>query len=141
MKALFLSAVIFGFSTLPGCSIGYLAKQGSYQLRLLAGAEPIEKALRSPLLPEKKRQKLILITEVRDFCQRNLHLIANKNYKDVNINFNDAVYNVVASKPLAFTPYTWWFPIVGSVPYKGFFDQRDADNEVVRLKHLGYELW
>ena len=35
--------------------------------------------------------------------------------------------------------YTWWFPIVGTVPYKGFFDKADAEAQVKELEQQGYE--
>lgn len=117
----------------------YVAKQGAYQMKLLAGAEPIEKALRSPVLALKSRQKLMLIMEVRDYCHKKLHLKADRNYRDINLSWNHIIYNVSASEALAFKPYTWWFPLIGSVPYKGFFDEKDADLEQSRLDNLGYQ--
>jgi predicted aminopeptidase len=35
--------------------------------------------------------------------------------------------------------YTWWFPIVGTVPYKGFFDKADAEVQAKELEGLGFE--
>src|SRR5690606_27837765 len=31
-----------------------------------------------------------------------------------------------ASEPFRLVPYTWTFPILGSVPYKGFFNEQSA---------------
>jgi predicted aminopeptidase len=46
---------------------------------------------------------------------------------------------VLASRRDAFDLYTWWFPFVGSVPYKGFFDRKDADRQAQALERKGYE--
>jgi predicted aminopeptidase len=35
--------------------------------------------------------------------------------------------------------YTWWFPIVGSVPYKGYFKPEDALAEARDLERRGYD--
>ena len=129
---------LLGF-LLAGCSFYYVAKQGVYQLKLLANAEPIEKALRSPEIAKNVRHKLMLISEVRDYCRDKLHLKVNSNYKDVNLSWNHILYNVSASEPLAFKPYIWWFPIIGNVPYKGFFDEKDADAQVLKLESEGFE--
>lgn len=34
----------------------------------------------------------------------------------------------------------WWFPIVGSVPYLGYFDKSDRDQEAKRLARQGYDV-
>lgn len=128
-----------GWLLLSGCSMSYVIKQGSYQLKMLAGAEPIELALRSPDLGLNERHKLMLIQQVRQYCQNKLGLTINTNYKNINLSWHHIIYNISASNYLALKPYTWWFPVIGAVPYKGFFDERDADNEEQRLKKLGLD--
>ncbi len=36
---------------------------------------------------------------------------------------------------------TWWFPIVGSVPYKGYFDVRDAKRAAADLSRDGFDAY
>jgi predicted aminopeptidase len=36
-------------------------------------------------------------------------------------------------------PYTWWFPIVGRVPYRGYFDDADAVAEAQSLENRGLD--
>jgi predicted aminopeptidase len=36
---------------------------------------------------------------------------------------------------------TWWFPIVGSVPYKGYFDVRDAKQAAADLSRDGFDAY
>lgn len=134
-----LIAILALFHLLAGCSMFYVAKQGAYQMKLLADSEPIWQALRSPKLSKNTRSKLMLIDEVRSYAQDKLHLKAKKNYKDVNLSWKHILYNVSASEALAFKPYTWWFPIIGKVPYKGFFEEKDADLEVSRLQKEGFQ--
>lgn len=138
MKTLALIS-IFSIILLSGCSLFYVAKQGMYQVRLISGSEPIEKVLRSKDLDITQRKKLELILDVRSFAVANLHLTAHKNYKDINLGWDKTIHTVSASEALAFKPYQWWFPVLGSVPYKGFFDEADAHKEEARLKALGYE--
>jgi predicted aminopeptidase len=121
------------------CSLPYVVKQGYYQMKLLAGAEPIEMALRKSDLDENSRKKLKLILDVRDYCHNKLGLVANKNYSTVNLSWSYILYNVSASEALSFNPYLWHFPIIGSVPYKGFFDISDANKEERALKEKGLD--
>ncbi|MEJ2006289.1 MAG: aminopeptidase, partial [Cyclobacteriaceae bacterium] len=44
-----------------------------------------------------------------------------------------------ATRPFAFEPYEWSFPVVGTVPYKGFFRQELAVKEMERVRSLGYD--
>src|SRR5678815_1273871 len=37
-------------------------------------------------------------------------------------------------------PYTWWFPIVGRVPYKGYFDFKAAKRAADDLYNAGYDI-
>ncbi|HYL58235.1 MAG TPA: aminopeptidase, partial [Candidatus Acidoferrales bacterium] len=51
-----------------------------------------------------------------------------------------AVVHVVMAAPRdSLDPYTWWFPIVGSVPYRGYFDGRDADAQAAELEADGLD--
>jgi predicted aminopeptidase len=132
--------LFFLASALPGCYFGYIVKQGYYQSQLLTGKKTISQVLKRNDLDPKKRQKLELILAVRKFALERLALTPGYNYTTINPRWNHVVYNVMGSKPLAFEPYVWSFPIVGTVPYLGFFDPSDARAEAKRLKDTGYEV-
>jgi len=38
-------------------------------------------------------------------------------------------------------PYTWWFPIVGTVPYKGYFDFNAARRDAKNLFEDGFDVY
>lgn len=137
-KKLILLFLILSFSS---CSTFYVLKQGFYQADMMLNTTPIEKALRNPGLSKNQRDKLNLIKKVRIFAENILDLKNNKNYKNINLFWHREIYNLSASKPLSFTPYEWWFLIIGHVPYKGFFSLDDLKKENSYLKDLGYETY
>ena len=122
---------------LPGC---YIIKQGYNQMLMLYKAQPIEYALRDPRIDPETRRKLELVLSLRKFAQEHVHLKIYNNYKDVSLDWQKIMFNVSACEPLAFKPYEWWFPIIGHVPYKGFFNKEDAQTEQIRLENLGLEV-
>jgi predicted aminopeptidase len=131
--------LIFLCLSISSCSVFYVAKQATYQLKLLAGAEPIAEVLRDSGLGKKERHKLELVLAVRQYAQATLGLRVKEIYQNVNLSFNERIYAVTACPPLSFKPYEWWFLIIGSVPYKGYFKKEDALAEEARLKTQGLE--
>jgi predicted aminopeptidase len=41
----------------------------------------------------------------------------------------------------ALVPYRWWFPIVGYVPYRGYFDKTRAEDLAKSLEASGYDTY
>jgi predicted aminopeptidase len=52
-----------------------------------------------------------------------------------------AAYNVSASVRWAFVPKRWSFPIVGTLPYLGYFDRDDAILKVRELRQQGHDVF
>ena len=38
-------------------------------------------------------------------------------------------------------PFTWWFPVVGRVPYKGYFDFREARRTAAQMQREGFDTY
>jgi len=51
------------------------------------------------------------------------------------------VWVVSAARQTRLESYTWWFPIVGSVTYKGFFEKPDAESLASHLKEEGWDTY
>ena len=46
---------------------------------------------------------------------------------------------VMAAPRDSLEPYTWWFPIVGRIPYRGYFNKDHADAEAAEMEQRGYD--
>ena len=65
----------------------------------------------------------------------------NDNYtKYKDLDRNHLVDVVSACDAVSFTPYLWSYPFLGKLPYKGFYERADADEERARLKKEGYDV-
>jgi predicted aminopeptidase len=123
---------------LSGC---YVMKQAQGQLRILSGARPIQDLLADPSVPGATKEKLRLILEVKEFGEREMGLAPSDNYTRVYDTGGEPVSHLVsACRKDRFAPHTWWFPVVGTVPYKGFFDPADAESEAADLEGRGYDV-
>lgn len=136
-RALFVGAL--GLLFLSGCIVPYVMKQAVYQGKLLCGAEPVDALLEGSKLSATQRSKLLFVKAVRSFAVSDLGFNNSENYTTFNPNWHQELLNVSASKPLEFRAYNWYFPIVGWVPFKGFFDRQDALSERDFLKSRGYD--
>lgn len=125
-----------------GCSPMYVARAGVEEARILSRRRPIARVIEDPATPEETRGKLALVLQARDFADRRLRLNAGQSYTTYSWVDSDTLLLVVSgSRKDRFQAYTWWFPIVGRVPYKGFFRFPDAHREAARLEEAGYDAY
>ncbi|MBL7545168.1 MAG: aminopeptidase [Bdellovibrionaceae bacterium] len=122
--------------------MGYLAKSAYNQISLLSQRIPIEDALADPNLDPKEKQKLELSQEVRQFAENKLKLNVKKNYSTyVKLDRPYVSYVVSASPKWKLETYLWNFPIVGKMPYKGYFSEADAKDEAESMKAENYDTY
>jgi predicted aminopeptidase len=104
--------------------------------------QPVEEVLQANRLSEQERQKVHLILEAKAFAVEHLGLRARESYTTfVRIAGPYVSYNLSAAPKDALRPYVWRFPIVGRMPYKGFFDKAYALREERQLVDQGYDTY
>jgi predicted aminopeptidase len=82
------------------------------------------------------------VRDIRVFAIEELGLRETKNYtRYVEIDRDYLAAVVSASAKDSFTRHEWWFPVVGRVPYKGFFNADDAKKEGQKLEKKGLDVW
>ncbi|HLW71113.1 MAG TPA: aminopeptidase [Candidatus Binataceae bacterium] len=127
---------------LSGCDIGYLARAACEESRLLWHRQQITTVLAKPDLTADVRAKLETVLAVRKFDEDQLGLRVGGAYATVtNVDQRAVVWVVMAAPRDSLTPYTWWFPIVGNVPYRGYFDKSAAEAEAAALEARGYDTY
>jgi predicted aminopeptidase len=140
MKRLAL-ALLIGTSALA-CSPGYVLRAAWEEARILARRQSMEEALNDPQLDPATRGKLELVVEARSFASRDLELEAGDSYTSYSDIGRDTLALVLSASPQdRLAAYTWWFPIVGSVPYKGFFSLEAAQKERRELEEQNYDTY
>jgi predicted aminopeptidase len=122
---------------LSGC---YFTRAAYEEGRILWNRKPIDHALARKDLPADIRAKLETVLAVRKFAAENLGLNVGGAYQSIaQVNQSAIVHVVMAAPRDSLKPYTWWFPIVGYVPYRGYFDESDATAEAAALEAQGLD--
>lgn len=137
-----LAAVLSFLVGCGGCSPAYILRSGYEEARILLARQSIEALLERPELDPDTRAKLELVLAVRRFAASELALDVGEAYASFSIVPPGALLQVVsAAERTRLVAYTWWFPIVGDVDYKGFFELPDAEAEAKRLQGEGYDTY
>ena len=134
---------VFVLIALPGCqSIGYYSQAIKGQCGIYLGQRPIKSILADTNVPTELKEKLGLVLQLREYAERELKLKANGHYlkySDVHRRF--VVWNVNAAPELSLEPKRWWYPVVGSLKYRGYFSEKMARKYGARLDKKGYDVF
>ncbi len=112
-----------------GCShIRYLWQAGMGQWSIYNHERPIEEAISDPRTPEKIREQLQWIGEIKKFVETELGVKATSNYTTYSdIKRPYVVWSLTSAQKYELKLNSWSFPIVGSFPYLGFFNKEMAE--------------
>src|SRR5207342_1825450 len=125
---------------LSACSPIYVLRAAYEEGKILWRREPIAEYIQQPDVNAETQEKLKTVLAVREYARDVLKLNVGGSYGSYSyVDRPDLTYVVVAAPKTELRPYTWWFLIVGSVPYKGYFSKQDAEEEIERLKAEGYD--
>ena len=139
LPSCFLAAVLTMPLLFSGC---YTLKQGTTMLGYLGKAVPLEKLEKLKGDESEEAAFARQVADIRHFAMEVLGLKASKNYTryvELDRDYLAAVVSACAAD--SFPRHEWKFPIVGSVPYKGFFNIEDAKKEAAKQKSKGLDVW
>ncbi len=123
-----------------GCRVAYVFHAALGQAELLHGSRPVSEVLDQGLFSSEKEDRIRLIQEIRRYGEDVLGLKRTNNYESVYIRGQRPPIFVLSAAPRnRFEAKTWWFPIVGRVPYLGFFDAGKALAAQERLEQEGLD--
>ncbi|MEO6181514.1 MAG: aminopeptidase [Verrucomicrobiota bacterium] len=126
-----------------GCqSIGYYKQAFSGQMEMLSNQQPIPALIENPNTSPKLKEKFRLILALRQFAKTKLNLPTGNHYLAyVDLHRSNAVWNVYAAPELSLKPKSWWFPVVGSVSYRGYFSESAAQRYANKMRKKGLDVY
>ena len=138
--AITLLLVVVAVSGCQTLSFYGQAIKGQYQL--LAYRQSVEKLVADPGTTARLKSQLELLQKLRAFADKELKLPVDGHYaKYADVHRPFVVWNVEAAPEFSMEPKTWWYPLVGSLAYRGYFSERRATNYGASLRHKGYDVF
>jgi predicted aminopeptidase len=121
--------------------VRFLTRASAEESEILASRRPIDEMVADSSLSADLRGRLRLVLDARNFAAT-LGFAAGKTYTTYADVKRDTLLLVVSASPRdCLCPYTWKYPIVGRMPYKGFFDLGAARKEAAKLEAKGYDIY
>ena len=138
-----VGALLGGYGTAYVASedVRYLTRAGFEETRILQARRPITEVLGDSASPASLRRSLDLVVAVRNYAA-GLGLEAGETYTTFADVKRDTLLLVLQASPRnCLCPYEWKWPIVGRMPYKGFFDAKAAQRAADQLSARGFDVY
>ncbi|MFN3839319.1 MAG: aminopeptidase [Cyclobacteriaceae bacterium] len=143
VKKILLTVLVFFFALglVYYDLLSYGLRQAVGQLNIILKARPIHEVLADPEFPDSLKQKLVLVDAIRQFAIDSLGLKDTKNYRTVyDQQGKEIMWVVTACEPFMLVEKQWEFPVLGAVPYKGYFNKELALEEQAQLEKAGWDV-
>ncbi len=136
--ALLLFVIIWGLWNQSLVAYGWMQLKG--QMHIVSSSRPVEEVLADPLVTDSIKTRLKFIYSIRRFAIDSLGLKDSKNYTTFyDQQEKPLLWVLTASEPFRLLSYTWKFPVVGEVSYKGYFEKAIGLQEDSLLRVKGYD--
>ncbi|MCB1689232.1 MAG: aminopeptidase [Halioglobus sp.] len=120
----------------------YYSQSVRGHLYVLDQAQDIEQLLAEGKLDAAVRDKLVLVTQAREFAGERLALSFNDSYTQyVDLQRDYVVQNLYAAPEFSTQLYSWCYPVIGCANYRGYFDTAMLQRYRDELEKQGYETY
>lgn len=120
----------------------YLLRAGYEEARILLARRSIREMVADSTVDQLTRDKLQLVLEARAFAVDSLGLPAKEAFTQfTQLRSDTLVLLLSGARPDWLEPVMWRFPLVGRLPYKGFFRLGDAQVAERDLRAAGFDTY
>lgn len=136
-------ALLLVVGAVSGCqTLSFYGQAVSGQYELFARRQDIPKLLGDPQTPPQLKTQLQLLSNLLAFAKSDLKLPVDGHYrKYVDVRRKFVVWNIEAAPEFSLEPKSWWYPIVGSLEYRGYFSEPRAQAYAASLRKKGKDVF
>ena len=139
---LLIGVVAYGIAYAALADVRYLTRAAFAEGWILRHRRPIVDVVADPATDPATRGKLILVIAARAYAADSLGLAVGETYTTYTQLERDTLVMVLsAARNDRLQAYTWTWPVIGRVPYKGFFDLARAQREAQQLQRAGLDTY
>jgi predicted aminopeptidase len=120
----------------------YILRAGWEEAKILARRRPIEEVIADSATSPGLRDRLTLVIAARQYAVDSLSLDAGESFTTfAQLDRDTLVLVLSAAYRDRLEAHRWWFPIVGRLPYKGFFRPGDALRARADFETRGFDTY
>lgn len=120
----------------------YLVRAAWAEAGILRRRRPILEIVSDSTTKPAVARRLRLVLDARGFAVDSIQLAARESFTTYSQLKRDTLVLVLSGAYRdRLKSYTWWFPIVGRVPYKGYFDFNAARDAARQLGASGFDVY
>jgi len=133
---------VYALAWLAFADVRYVTRAAIAEAGILSRRRSIAAVVDNPSTDPKVRAKLLVVLAARAFAKDSLGLAAGETFTTYSALSSDTLVIVLsAARNDRLEAWTWTWPVIGRVPYKGFFDLEAAQREAQVLERAGLDTY
>ena len=145
-KVLAMAGAVLGLAIILGyvasADFRFVLRASMEEARFFLRRRPLAQLIADPRTPAARRSRFLEVLAARRFGADSLGLAVGGTYTTfVDVGRDTLVLVLSASPRFQLVDFTWWFPVVGAVPYHGYFSLAEARKESGRLELTGRDTY